>query len=106
MGEFAKQFLEQRSRWRQSQRSVQQYEEDNMCIPAKAVNPGQVSDFHEVKSKAKKCKKSMPVCWGSASLHPQIELMSENATLSTACKKCCEPSNPPQHVKTLFTFFL
>merc|ERR1712071_439675 len=57
--EFAKQFLEQRSRWRQSQRSVQQYEEDNMCIPAKAVNPGQVSDFHEVKSKAKKSKKKM-----------------------------------------------
>jgi len=47
--EFAKQFLEQRSKWRQSQRNVQQYEEDNMCIPAKAVNPGQVSDFHEVK---------------------------------------------------------
>merc|ERR1719222_624692 len=55
--EFAKQFLEQRSKWRQSQRNVQQYEEDNMCIPAKAVNPGQVSDFHEVKAKAKKPKK-------------------------------------------------
>jgi PERQ amino acid-rich with GYF domain-containing protein len=47
--EFAKQFLEQRSRWRQLQRSVQQGEEDNMCIPAKAVNPGQATDFHEVK---------------------------------------------------------
>ncbi len=47
--EFAKQFLDQRSRWRQMQRNVQQYEEDNMCIPAKAINPGQSSDFHEVK---------------------------------------------------------
>lgn len=46
--EFAKQFLEQRSRWRQQQRNAQ-HEEDNMCIPAKAVNPGQSSDFHEVK---------------------------------------------------------
>lgn len=47
--DFAKQFLDQRSRWRQMQRNVQQYEEDNMCIPAKAINPGQASDFHEVK---------------------------------------------------------
>ena len=47
--EFAKQFLEQRSKLRQLQRSVQQYEEDNLSVPAKAVNPGQASDFHEVK---------------------------------------------------------
>lgn len=47
--EFSKQFLDQRSRWRQAQRNVQQYEEDNMCIPAKAINPGQPNDFNEVK---------------------------------------------------------
>ena len=111
--EFAKQFLEQRSKWRQSQRNVQQYEEDNMCIPAKAVNPGQVSDFHEVKvhhrylfshliqlltvnlffdpsqklkSRKRRCKKLTPVYWGLVSLPRQIELMSENETSSTECK--------------------
>jgi hypothetical protein len=110
--EFAKQFLEQRSRWRQLQRSVQQGEEDNMCIPAKAVNPGQPTDFHEVKvssliiifipeevflmvsqfnyslnqrNRRKKCRKWMPVCWDSAFLLRQIVSMSVSVISSMAC---------------------
>lgn len=113
--EFAKQFLDQRSRWRQMQRNVQQYEEDNMCIPAKAINPGQSSDFHEVKvntencvkfiraslsnmihflfeislnprSLRRRCRKWMPVCWDSAFLLRRIASTSVSAISWTACE--------------------
>ncbi|KAJ9599701.1 hypothetical protein L9F63_026450, partial [Diploptera punctata] len=53
--EFAKQFLERRSKWRSAQKAVPQ--EDDMCAPAPAVNPLN-SDFQEVKGKGKKAKKS------------------------------------------------
>ncbi|XP_059489488.1 GIGYF family protein Gyf-like isoform X2 [Neocloeon triangulifer] len=52
--EFAKNFIEKRSKWRNSQRRA--IAEDDMCKPAPAVNPND-SDFLEVKGKAKKIKK-------------------------------------------------
>ncbi|KAK7869595.1 hypothetical protein R5R35_003385 [Gryllus longicercus] len=53
--EFARQFLERRSKLRSAQRAVPQ--EDDMCVPAPAVNPLS-TDFQEVKGKGKKAKKS------------------------------------------------
>ncbi|XP_067006202.2 GRB10-interacting GYF protein 2 isoform X1 [Anabrus simplex] len=53
--DFARQFLERRSKWRIAQRAVQQ--DDDMCVPAPAVNPLN-NDFQEVKGKGKKTKKS------------------------------------------------
>jgi PERQ amino acid-rich with GYF domain-containing protein len=44
--EFAKQFLERRSKWRSAQRAAPL--EDDMCVPAPAVNP-LTTDFQEVK---------------------------------------------------------
>ena len=44
--EFAKQFLERRSKWRSAQKAAPQ--EDDMCVPAPAVNPLN-TDFQEVK---------------------------------------------------------
>ncbi|CAD6237108.1 GSCOCG00002144001-RA-CDS [Cotesia congregata] len=53
--EFAKQFLEKRSKWRSSQRP--QTEADDLCKPAPAVNPNAPTEFQEVKGKSKKPKK-------------------------------------------------
>jgi hypothetical protein len=44
--EFARQFLERRSKWRSAQRAAPL--EDDMCVPAPAVNPLS-TDFQEVK---------------------------------------------------------
>jgi PERQ amino acid-rich with GYF domain-containing protein len=44
--EFARQFLERRSKWRSAQRAA--HLEDDMCVPAPAVNP-LTTDFQEVK---------------------------------------------------------
>jgi PERQ amino acid-rich with GYF domain-containing protein len=44
--EFARQFLERRSKWRSAQRAAPL--EDDMCVPAPAVNP-LTTDFQEVK---------------------------------------------------------
>ncbi|XP_057342048.1 GRB10-interacting GYF protein 2-like [Microplitis mediator] len=53
--EFAKQFLEKRSKWRSSQRP--QTEADDLCKPAPAINPNAPTEFQEVKGKSKKPKK-------------------------------------------------
>ncbi|XP_029052326.1 GRB10-interacting GYF protein 2 isoform X2 [Osmia bicornis bicornis] len=53
--EFAKQFLEKRSKWRSAQRP--QAEADDLCKPAPAVNPNAPAEFQEVKGKSKKPKK-------------------------------------------------
>ncbi|XP_046594566.1 GRB10-interacting GYF protein 2 isoform X2 [Neodiprion lecontei] len=54
--EFAKQFLEKRSKWRSAQRPHPQA--DDLCKPAPAVNPNATAtEFQEVKGKAKKPKK-------------------------------------------------
>lgn len=53
--EFAKQFLEKRSKWRSAQRPQAQV--DNLCKPAPAVNPNASTEFQEVKGKSKKPKK-------------------------------------------------
>ncbi|XP_048505447.1 GRB10-interacting GYF protein 2 isoform X3 [Athalia rosae] len=54
--EFAKQFLEKRSKWRSAQRPHPQA--DDLCKPAPAVNPNATTtEFQEVKGKAKKTKK-------------------------------------------------
>jgi PERQ amino acid-rich with GYF domain-containing protein len=45
--EFAKQFLEKRSKWKSSQRP--QTEADDLCKPAPAVNPNTSTEFQEVK---------------------------------------------------------
>lgn len=45
--EFAKQFLEKRSKWRSAQRP--QHEADDLCVPAPAVNPNASTEFQEVK---------------------------------------------------------
>lgn len=45
--EFAKQFLEKRSKWRSAQRP--QAEADDLCKPAPAVNPNAPTEFQEVK---------------------------------------------------------
>ncbi|XP_066603534.1 GRB10-interacting GYF protein 2 isoform X2 [Prorops nasuta] len=52
--EFAKQFLEKRSKWRSAQRPQEQT--DDLCKPAPAVNPN-TTEFQEVKGKSKKPKK-------------------------------------------------
>lgn len=46
-GEFAKQFLEKRSKWRSAQRP--QVQADDLCKPAPAVNPNACTEFQEVK---------------------------------------------------------
>ncbi|XP_017754978.1 PREDICTED: PERQ amino acid-rich with GYF domain-containing protein 2 isoform X2 [Eufriesea mexicana] len=53
--EFAKQFLEKRSKWRSAQRP--QVQADDLCKPAPAVNPNAPTEFQEVKGKSKKPKK-------------------------------------------------
>ncbi|XP_015430986.1 PREDICTED: PERQ amino acid-rich with GYF domain-containing protein 2 isoform X2 [Dufourea novaeangliae] len=53
--EFAKQFLEKRSKWRSAQRP--QAQADDLCKPAPAVNPNAPAEFQEVKGKSKKPKK-------------------------------------------------
>ncbi|EZA53350.1 hypothetical protein DMN91_005018 [Ooceraea biroi] len=53
--EFAKQFLEKRSKWRSAQRP--QAQADDLCKPAPAVNPNAPAQFQEVKGKSKKPKK-------------------------------------------------
>ncbi|XP_033224108.1 GIGYF family protein CG11148-like isoform X2 [Belonocnema kinseyi] len=53
--DFAKQFLEKRSKWRSSQRP--QAQADDLCKPAPAINPNAATEFQEVKGKAKKPKK-------------------------------------------------
>ncbi|XP_076756248.1 GIGYF family protein Gyf isoform X1 [Xylocopa sonorina] len=53
--EFAKQFLEKRSKWRSAQRP--QVQADDLCKPAPAVNPNAPPEFQEVKGKSKKPKK-------------------------------------------------
>ena len=45
--EFAKQFLEKRSKWRSAQRP--QTQADDLCKPAPAVNPNSSTEFQEVK---------------------------------------------------------
>lgn len=49
--EFAKQFLEKRSKWRSSQRP--QVQADDLCKPAPAVNPNAGMEFQEVKVNVK-----------------------------------------------------
>lgn len=46
-GEFGKQFLEKRSRWKSSQRP--QTQADDLCKPAPAINPNVSTEFQEVK---------------------------------------------------------
>ncbi|KYN44879.1 hypothetical protein ALC56_00875 [Trachymyrmex septentrionalis] len=53
--EFAKQFLEKRSKWRSAQRP--QAQADDLCKPAPAINPNAPAEFQEVKGKSKKPKK-------------------------------------------------
>ncbi|KAL0130744.1 hypothetical protein PUN28_002396 [Cardiocondyla obscurior] len=53
--EFAKQFLEKRSKLRSAQRP--QAQADDLCKPAPAVNPNASTEFQEVKGKSKKPKK-------------------------------------------------
>ncbi|XP_025075378.1 GRB10-interacting GYF protein 2 isoform X3 [Pogonomyrmex barbatus] len=53
--EFAKQFLEKRSKWRSAQRP--QAQADDLCKPAPAINPNASTEFQEVKGKSKKPKK-------------------------------------------------
>ncbi|XP_078044339.1 GIGYF family protein Gyf isoform X5 [Augochlora pura] len=53
--EFAKQFLDKRSKWRSAQRP--QAQADDLCKPAPAVNPNAPTEFQEVKGKSKKPKK-------------------------------------------------
>jgi PERQ amino acid-rich with GYF domain-containing protein len=53
--EFAKQFLERRSKQRMQQR-LQNAHIDDMCSPAPAINPQANNDFQEVKGKNKKVK--------------------------------------------------
>ena len=45
--DFAKQFLEKRSKWRSAQRP--QVQADDLCKPAPAVNPNACTEFQEVK---------------------------------------------------------
>lgn len=45
--EFAKQFLEKRSKWRSAQRP--QTQADDLCKPAPAINPNTSTEFQEVK---------------------------------------------------------
>lgn len=45
--DFAKQFLEKRSKWRSAQRP--QAQADDLCKPAPAVNPNAPAEFQEVK---------------------------------------------------------
>ena len=45
--DFAKQFLEKRSKWRSSQRP--QAQADDLCKPAPAINPNASTEFQEVK---------------------------------------------------------
>jgi len=45
--DFAKQFLEKRSKWRSAQRP--QAQADDLCKPAPAVNPNATAEFQEVK---------------------------------------------------------
>lgn len=54
--EFAKQFLERRSKYKNQQRA-QNAHIDDMCSPAPAINPSS-NDFQEVKGKGKKVKKN------------------------------------------------
>ncbi|XP_071555029.1 GIGYF family protein Gyf-like isoform X1 [Temnothorax nylanderi] len=53
--EFAKQFLEKRSKLRSAQRP--QVQADDLCKPAPAINPNAPAEFQEVKGKSKKPKK-------------------------------------------------
>ncbi|XP_015586467.1 GRB10-interacting GYF protein 2 isoform X1 [Cephus cinctus] len=53
--DFAKQFLEKRSKWRSAQRP--QAQADDLCKPAPAINPNTSTEFQEVKGKSKKPKK-------------------------------------------------
>lgn len=53
--DFARQFLEKRSKWRSAQRP--QAQADDLCKPAPAVNPNTSAEFQEVKGKSKKPKK-------------------------------------------------
>ncbi|XP_046396251.1 GRB10-interacting GYF protein 2-like isoform X2 [Ischnura elegans] len=56
--EFSRNFLERRSRWRNAQKAAAAPpSEDDMCVPAPAVNPLS-SEFQEVKGKGKKAKKN------------------------------------------------
>jgi len=55
--EFGKQFVERRSRWKNAAR--RQDSEDNMCGPARAVNPNAPvvsNEFQEIKPKGRKGK--------------------------------------------------
>uniref|UniRef100_A0A182N5I7 GYF domain-containing protein n=1 Tax=Anopheles dirus TaxID=7168 RepID=A0A182N5I7_9DIPT len=54
--EFAKQFLERRSKYKNQQRQKNAHIDD-MCKPAPAINPSS-NDFQEIKGKAKKIKKN------------------------------------------------
>ncbi|XP_076652489.1 GIGYF family protein Gyf isoform X3 [Halictus rubicundus] len=53
--EFAKQFLDKRSKWRSAQRP--QAQADDLCKPAPAINPNAPTEFQEAKGKSKKPKK-------------------------------------------------
>jgi PERQ amino acid-rich with GYF domain-containing protein len=53
--EFAKQFLERRSKYKNQQRA--QAHVDDMCSPAPAINPNQSNEFQEVKVRPKFSKK-------------------------------------------------
>ncbi|XP_044726768.1 GRB10-interacting GYF protein 2 isoform X2 [Chrysoperla carnea] len=57
VNEFARQFLERRSKAKQRNRAALQHTDD-MCVPAPAVNPSNNTEFQEVKGKSKKVKKS------------------------------------------------
>lgn len=45
---FSREFLERRSRWKNARKDGEGSFEDNLCQPARAVNPNQ-NDFQEVK---------------------------------------------------------
>ncbi|XP_049843481.1 GRB10-interacting GYF protein 2 isoform X3 [Schistocerca gregaria] len=54
--EFSRQFLERRSKLQQQKAARDRTPEDDLSTPAPAITPSQ--DFHEVKGKGKKAKKS------------------------------------------------
>lgn len=54
--EFAKQFLERRSKYKNQMRQKNAHIDD-MCKPAPAINPSS-NDFQEIKGKSKKIKKN------------------------------------------------
>lgn len=69
--EFAKQFLEKRSKWRSAQRP--QAQADDLCKPAPAINPNVPADFQTIK-----------VCKGNKCRTNEVTLWTEKTELSSA----------------------